>query len=97
MISIRSRTRTARPLPAARPGQYLTLRIQPDDDAAGRCCATTPSPGRPMPATTGSRSSASATASASGYLHTRLAVGDQLDVAAPRGTFILDTTQPPCC
>ena len=29
---------------------------------------------------------------ASGYLHTRLAVGDQLDVAAPRGTFILDRT-----
>ena len=27
---------------------------------------------------------------ASGYLHTRLAVGDQLDIAAPRGTFILD-------
>jgi ferredoxin-NADP reductase len=30
---------------------------------------------------------------ASGYLHTRLAVGDQLDIAAPRGTFILDATQ----
>ena len=30
---------------------------------------------------------------ASGYLHTRLAVGDQLDVAAPRGTFILDRTR----
>ena len=32
---------------------------------------------------------------ASGYLHTRLAVGDQLDIAAPRGTFILDRTQAP--
>ena len=31
----------------------------------------------------------------SGYLHTRLAVGDQLDVAAPRGTFILDRTEAP--
>ena len=29
---------------------------------------------------------------ASGYIHDRLAVGDQLDVAAPRGTFILDRT-----
>src|SRR5947207_2254305 len=29
---------------------------------------------------------------ASGYLHTRLAAGDQLDVAAPRGTFILAGT-----
>ena len=32
---------------------------------------------------------------ASGYLHTRLAVGDQLDIAAPRGTFILDQTHAP--
>ena len=32
---------------------------------------------------------------ASGYLHTRLAVGDQLDIAAPRGTFILDGTDAP--
>ena len=31
----------------------------------------------------------------SGYLHTRLAVGDQLDIAAPRGTFILDQTHAP--
>ena len=35
---------------------------------------------------------------ASGYLHTRLAVGDQLDIGEPRGTFILDGTDaPPCC
>ena len=32
---------------------------------------------------------------ASGYLHSRLAVGDQLDIAAPRGTFILDGTHAP--
>ena len=32
---------------------------------------------------------------ASGYLHTHLAVGDQLDIAAPRGTFILDATDAP--
>jgi hypothetical protein len=32
---------------------------------------------------------------ASGYLHSRLAVGDQLDVAAPRGTFILDESEDP--
>ncbi len=31
----------------------------------------------------------------SGYLHSRLAVGDQLDIAAPRGTFILDRTDAP--
>jgi ferredoxin-NADP reductase len=32
---------------------------------------------------------------ASGYLHTRLAVGDLLDIAAPRGTFILDESDAP--
>src|SRR5204862_6577331 len=32
---------------------------------------------------------------ASGYLHTHLAVGDQLDIGAPRGTFILDRTHAP--
>jgi ferredoxin-NADP reductase len=31
----------------------------------------------------------------SSYLHTRLAVGDKLDIAAPRGTFILDQTDAP--
>ena len=31
----------------------------------------------------------------SGYLHTRLAVGDLIDVAAPRGTFILDQSDAP--
>ena len=32
---------------------------------------------------------------ASGYLHTRLHVGDQLEIAAPRGTFILDDRSAP--
>jgi ferredoxin-NADP reductase/ferredoxin len=32
---------------------------------------------------------------ASGYLHSRLSVGDRLDIAAPRGTFILDRTDAP--
>src|SRR5262249_56441479 len=31
----------------------------------------------------------------SGYLHTHARVGDQLEIAAPRGTFILDTTDAP--
>jgi ferredoxin-NADP reductase len=32
---------------------------------------------------------------ASCYLHTRIAVGDQLEIAAPRGTFVLDRTHAP--
>ena len=90
VISIRLEDPAGAPLPAARPGQYLTLRVQPDRTQSGRCCATTPSRDRPAAATTGSPSSANSDGAASGYLHTRLAVGDQLDIAAPRGTFILD-------
>ena len=41
------------------------------------------------------RRQARADGAASGYLHTRLAVGDQLDVAAPRGTFMLDDSDAP--
>ena len=40
-------------------------------------------------------SSAKQAGAASGYLHGRLGVGDQLEVAAPRGTFILDRTRAP--
>src|SRR5262249_52367079 len=32
---------------------------------------------------------------ASGYLHAHIAVGDELDIGAPRGTFILDQTGSP--
>ena len=79
--------RAPRPVPhAASPG---------GQGAADRCSATTPSPDRPMRATTASPSSANADGVASGYLHTRLAVGDQLEIAAPRGTFILDRTNAP--
>ncbi len=81
-------------LPPARPGQYLTLRVRPDErqrsllrnyslagsEAAGdyRIGVKRESHG-----------------AASGYLHSRLSVGEELDVAAPRGTFILDQTQAP--
>jgi ferredoxin-NADP reductase len=74
-------------LPAARPGQYLTLRVA---DA-----------GQPAPVRSYSLSSAPGAATyrisvkrephgvVSGYLHTRLRPGAVLDVAAPRGDFVL--------
>src|SRR5262249_25153638 len=76
------------PLPAARAGQYLTLRI--------------PGAGRPAPVRSYSPSSASATGSyriagngephgtASSYLNRALQPGAMVEVAAPRGDFILD-------
>ena len=81
-------------LPAARPGQYLTLRIQPDDGQKSllRNYSLSGPPDAGYYRITVKREREGA---ASGYLCTRLSVGDQLDIAAPRGTFILDRTHAP--
>ncbi len=93
-ISIRLEDPTGAPIPAARPGQYLTLRVQPDKGqrAVLRNYSLSGPPGAGYYRVTVKREPGGA---ASGYLHTRLAVGDQLDSAAPRGTFILDQTSAP--
>jgi ferredoxin-NADP reductase/MOSC domain-containing protein YiiM/ferredoxin len=94
VISICLEDPTGSPLPAARPGQYLTLRVQPDQRQRTvlRNYSLSGPPGADFYRVTVKREHGGA---ASGYLHTRLAVGDQLDVAAPRGTFILDETHSP--
>jgi ferredoxin-NADP reductase/ferredoxin len=81
-------------LPAARPGQYLTLRVQPDDQerAVLRNYSLSGPPGAAYYRITVKQEPGGV---ASGYLDTRVAVGDHLDVAAPRGTFILDRTHAP--
>jgi len=93
-ISIRLEDATGAPLPDARPGQYLTLRIQPHqgERAVLRNYSLSGPPGAGYYRVTVKRERGG---TASGYLHTRLAVGDQLDIAAPRGTFILDQTHAP--
>jgi ferredoxin-NADP reductase/MOSC domain-containing protein YiiM/ferredoxin len=82
------------PLPAARPGQYLTVRLQPDKQARSvlRTYSLSGQPGADSYRIAVKREQQGA---ASGYLHTRIAVGDQLEIAAPRGTFILDQTHAP--
>jgi ferredoxin-NADP reductase/MOSC domain-containing protein YiiM/ferredoxin len=94
VISIRLEDPTGASLPAARPGQYLTLRVQPDKQqrAVLRNYSLSGPPGLGYYRVTVKHERGGA---ASGYLHTRLAVGDQLDIAAPRGTFILDQTHAP--
>jgi ferredoxin-NADP reductase/MOSC domain-containing protein YiiM len=94
VISIRLEDRDGTPLPPARPGQYLTLRIRPDSDGRSvlRNYSLSGPPGADYYRITVKREHHG---TASGYLHTRLAVGDQLDIAAPRGTFILDRTSAP--
>ena len=94
VISIRLENPEGAALPPARPGQYLTLRVQP---------AGTPRPvlrnyslcGPPDAGYYRIAVKREREGVASGYLHTELAVGDKLEVAAPRGTFILAGTRAP--
>ena len=94
VISISLEDPKGEPLPPARPGQYLTLRLQPDKQQRSvlRNYSLSGPPGAGYYRITVKREHAGA---ASSHLHTRLAVGDQLDAAAPRGTFILDRTHAP--
>jgi ferredoxin-NADP reductase/MOSC domain-containing protein YiiM/ferredoxin len=94
VISIRLEDPGGAPLPAARPGQYLTLRIQPDNEQRSvlRNYSLSGPPDAGYYRIAVKREPDGA---ASGYLHTRLHVGAQLEIAAPRGTFILDETSAP--
>ena len=94
VISIRLEDPEHASLPAPRPGQYLTVRVQPDERQRPllRNYSLSGAPGAGYYRITVKRERGGA---ASGYLHTRLAVGDRLDIAAPRGTFILDRTHAP--
>jgi ferredoxin-NADP reductase/MOSC domain-containing protein YiiM/ferredoxin len=94
VISIRLEEPDGAALSAARPGQYLTLRIQPDSEQRSvlRNYSLSGPPDAGYYRVTVKRER---DGTASGYLHTRLRVGDQIEVAAPRGTFILDGTDAP--
>ena len=93
-FSIRLEDPAGAPLPAARPGQYVTLRVQPEQGqrALLRNYSLSGPPGAGYYRVTVKREPEGAV---SGYLETRLGVGDRLDIAAPRGTFILDETHAP--
>jgi ferredoxin-NADP reductase/MOSC domain-containing protein YiiM/ferredoxin len=94
VISLRLEDPTGAALPSARPGQYVTVRVQPDkrQRAVLRNYSLSGPVGAGYYRITVKHERGGV---ASGYLHTRLAVGDQLEIAAPRGTFILDGTLAP--
>ena len=94
VVSIRLAGPDGTPLPAARPGQYLTVRIQPDDEHRSilRNYSLSGPPGAGYYRISVKREPGG---TASGYLHTRLKVGDQVEIAARRGTFILDPSRAP--
>src|SRR3954463_14497791 len=75
VISVRLEDPKGAPLPAARPGQYLTVRLQPDDTQRSilRNYSLCGPPDAGYYRITVKREHDGA---ASGYLHTRLAVGD---------------------
>jgi ferredoxin-NADP reductase/MOSC domain-containing protein YiiM/ferredoxin len=94
VISIRLEQPNGAPLPAPRPGQYLTLRIRPDSEK-GSVLRNYSLFGQPDAGYYRIAVKLEHDGAASRFLHTRLAVGDSLDIAAPRGTFILDRTDAP--
>ncbi len=76
------------PVPAALPGQFLTVRLRPEPDAAPlvRSYSLSGSPGADRYRISVKREEHGA---ASGYLYSRLRTGAEIEVAAPRGTFTL--------
>ena len=73
--------------PAGRAGQYVTVRVRPDAD--GPALVRGYSLSALGDAAEGLRISVKREGAVSRFLHDRVAVGDVLDVAAPRGAFVL--------
>ena len=88
VLSISLADPDGRPLPAALPGQFLTVRVRPD--ASGpplmRSYSLSGPPGAAQYRISVKRESHGA---ASAFLHAHARDGEPLDVAAPRGTFTL--------
>ena len=94
VISIRLEDGEGMPLPKARPGQYLTVRVHPGDDQRPvlRNYSLSGPPDAGWYRIAVKREVGGV---ASEYLHTRLAIGDRLEIGAPRGTFFLDRSDGP--
>jgi ferredoxin-NADP reductase/MOSC domain-containing protein YiiM len=91
VVSVRLADPADTPVPAALPGQYLTLRLatEPGERPILRNYSLSGSPRAEGYRISVKREPHGA---GSGYVHTRLRVGDTLDVGAPRGTFVLRAT-----
>ncbi len=82
------------PVPAALPGQFLTVRLRPDADgpAVVRSYSLSGAPGDAAYRISVKREPSGV---ASVYLDTQLHPGDVIDAAAPRGAFVLDHKSTP--
>ena len=74
------------PTPTATAGQYLTLRLRPDAEAPPLVRSYSLSD---VPDERGYRISVKREGAGSRFLHEHVKVGDVVDVAAPRGSFVL--------
>jgi len=90
VFSVRLAAADAAPLPAALPGQFLTLRLHPEGGGPPIIRSYSLS-GRPGGADYRISVKQEPHGAASGYLRSHLRAGDTLEVAAPRGTFITET------
>jgi ferredoxin-NADP reductase/MOSC domain-containing protein YiiM/ferredoxin len=72
--------------PSVQAGQYLTVRVRPNGDAPSLTRSYSLSD---LPDERGYRISVKREGEASRYLHEHVKVGDLLDAAAPRGSFVL--------
>ncbi|MFG2946360.1 MOSC domain-containing protein [Streptomyces adustus] len=82
------------PLPAALPGQFVTVRMQPDPQEPSVVRSYSLS-GRPGDASYRISVKQEPHGVGSGYLRQHIGVHDTLDVAAPRGTFVLGKSPAP--
>jgi ferredoxin-NADP reductase/MOSC domain-containing protein YiiM len=94
VLSIHLAEPDGHPLPAALPGQFLTVRVRPDASSAPllRSYSLSGPPGAARYRISVKQESHGA---ASAFLHSHLHDGETLDVAAPRGTFTLRDGEAP--
>jgi len=94
VISITLEPAGAGPLPPAAPGQFLTVRLRPGPDGPPLTRNYSLS-GPPAGGSYRISVKREPRGAASSFLHNALAPGDLLEVAAPRGTFILQSATRP--
>jgi ferredoxin-NADP reductase/MOSC domain-containing protein YiiM/ferredoxin len=88
VISVRLVPLDGEPAVPAAPGQFLTVRLQPDSGSAP-LLRTYSLSGVPDAESYRISVKREPHGAASGYLHARLRVGDVIEAGAPRGTFVL--------
>ena len=94
VVSVRLADPAGPAVPAAQPGQFLTLRLPagPGGQPVLRSYSLSGAPGADSYRVSVKREPHGV---ASQYIHSRLRAGDQVEVAAPRGTFLLQPGRTP--